>query len=85
VRELKGSTWDAIGLSVAMLVRCIIREHGRIVPVSVRVEERLCASLPCVLGPEGAGKPLRPRMDAQETAEWQRSLEVLRQALTVLE
>jgi L-lactate dehydrogenase len=85
VRELKGSTWDAIGLSVAMLVRCIIREHGRIVPVSVRVEERLCASLPCVLGPEGAGKPLRPRMDAQETAEWQRSLEVLRQALTVLQ
>jgi L-lactate dehydrogenase len=84
VRELKGSTWDAIGLAVAVLVRNIVRDHGRIVPVSVRVADRLCASLPCVLGPEGAGKPLRPRMDEQEAAAWERSLEVLRQALTVL-
>ena len=84
VRELKGSTWDAIGLAVAALVRNIVRDHGRIVPVSVRVADRLCASLPCVLGPEGAGKPLHPRMDEQEAAAWERSLEVLRQALTVL-
>jgi L-lactate dehydrogenase len=84
VRELKGSTWDAIGLCVAMLVRCIVREHGRVVPVSIRVEEQLCASLPCVLGPEGAGTPLRPRMDEQETHDWERSLEVLRQASAVL-
>jgi L-lactate dehydrogenase len=84
VRELKGSTWDAIGLCVAALVRCIVREHGRIVPVSVRVDEQLCASLPCALGPEGAGRPLRPRMDVQETEAWERSLNVLRQALTVL-
>jgi hypothetical protein len=40
--------------------------------------------LPCVLGPDGAGKPLLPRMDEQEAAAWERSLEVLRQALTVL-
>jgi L-lactate dehydrogenase len=85
VRELKGSTWDAIGLAVAMLVRCIVREHGRIVPVSVRVDDRLCASLPCVLGPDGAGKPLRPRMDARETREWEHSIEVLRGALSLLE
>jgi L-lactate dehydrogenase len=84
VRELKGSTWDAIGLAVAALVRIIARDHGRIVPVSVRVADRLCASLPCVLGPEGAGKPLHPRMNEQETAAWERSLEMLRQALTVL-
>jgi L-lactate dehydrogenase len=84
VRELKGSTWDAIGLAVAALVRNIVRDHGRIVPVSVRVADRLCASLPCVLGPEGAGKPLHPRMDEQEAGAWERSLEVLRQALTVL-
>jgi L-lactate dehydrogenase len=84
VRELKGSTWDAIGLAVAVLVRNIVRDHGRIVPVSVRVADRLCASLPCVLGPKGAGKPLRPRMDEHEAAAWERSLEMLRQALTVL-
>jgi malate/lactate dehydrogenase len=84
VRELKGSTWDAIGLTVAALVRIIVRDQGRIVPVSVRVTDRLCASLPCVLGPEGAGKPLHPRMDEQEAGAWERSLEVLRKALTVL-
>jgi L-lactate dehydrogenase len=84
VRELKGSTWDAIGLAVAALVRNLVRDHGRIVPVSVRVADRLCASLPCVLGPGGAGKPLLPRMDEQEAAAWEQSLEVLRQALTVL-
>jgi L-lactate dehydrogenase len=84
VRELKGSTWDAIGLAVAALVRIIVRDHGRIVPVSVRVADRLCASLPCVLGPDGAGKPLHPRMDEHEAGAWERSLEVLRQALTVL-
>jgi hypothetical protein len=37
-----------------------------------------------VLGPDGAGKPLRPRMDQHEAGAWERSLEVLRQALTVL-
>jgi L-lactate dehydrogenase len=84
VRELKGSTWDAIGLAVAALVRNIVRDHGRIVPVSVRVADRLCASLPCVLGSEGASKPIHPRMDEQEAGAWERSLEVLRQALTVL-
>jgi L-lactate dehydrogenase len=84
VRELKGSTWDAIGLAVGTLVRCIVQDHGRIVPVSVRVADQICASLPCVLGPDGAGKPLRPRMNEQESAAWERSLEVLRQALTVL-
>lgn len=84
VRELKGSTWDAIGLAVAALVRIIVRDHGRIVPVSVRVADQICASLPCVLGSEGAGKPLHPRMNEQETAAWQRSLEVLGQALAVL-
>ena len=83
VRELKGSTWDAVGLAVAALVQHR-RDHGRIVAVSVRVTDRLCASLPCVIGPEGAGVPLHPRMDEQEAGAWERSLEVLRQALTVL-
>jgi len=40
--------------------------------------------LPCVLGSEGAGKPIHPRMDEQEAGAWERSLEVLRQALIVL-
>jgi L-lactate dehydrogenase len=84
VRELKGATWHAIGLSVGVLVRGMVREPGRIIPVSVRVDEGLCASLPCVLGPEGAGAPLWPPMDAEETAGWEGSLAVLREATATL-
>jgi L-lactate dehydrogenase len=80
VRELKGSPRHGIGLAVSGLVRCIGREHGTIIPVSVRVGDDVCASLPCVLGPDGAGEPLWPGMDASEGSGWERSLAVLRDA-----
>ncbi len=84
VRELKGSPRHGIGLAVSGLVRCIGREHGTIIPVSVRVADDVCASLPCVLGPDGVGEPLWPVMDETEQAGWDRSLAVLRDAGKVL-
>ena len=84
VRELKGSPRHGIGLAVSGLVRCIGREHGTIIPVSVRVADGVCASLPCVLGPDGASAPLWPVMDAVELDGWERSLAVLRDAGSVL-
>jgi L-lactate dehydrogenase len=84
VRDLKGATWHAIGLTVNELVRTMVREPGRVVPVSVRVADGVCASLPCVLGSDGPGPPLRPPMDDGEQAGWERSLAVLRDALTGL-
>jgi L-lactate dehydrogenase len=78
VRELKGSPRHGIGLAVGGLIRCIGREQGFIIPVSVRVADDVCASLPCVLGPAGAGAPLWPVMDDAERAGWERSLGVLR-------
>ncbi len=84
VRQLKGATWQAIGLTVNELIRSMVREPGRIVPVSTRVEEGLCASLPCVLGPDGPGAPLHPPMDDEERAAWERSLSVLREAVADL-
>jgi L-lactate dehydrogenase len=84
VRELKGSPRHGIGLAVSGLVRCIGREHGTIIPVSVRVADGVCASLPCVLGSDGASAPLWPVMDAVELQGWARSLEVLRDAGSVL-
>ena len=54
VRELKGSPRHGIGLAVGGLIRCIGREQGFIIPVSVRVADDVCASLPCILGPDGA-------------------------------
>jgi L-lactate dehydrogenase len=80
VRELQGSPRHGIGLTVGGLIRCIGREHGTIIPVSVRVDDRICASLPCSLGPDGASAPLWPVMNAEEAAGWTRSLDVLRKA-----
>ena len=62
------------------LVRCIGREHGTIIPVSVRVGDDVCASLPCILGPDGASDPLWPVMDETERGGWERTLDVLRDA-----
>ena len=84
VRELKGSPRHGIGLAVSGLIRCIGREHGTIIPVSVRVADDVCASLPCVLGPDGASEPLWPVMDEIERAGWDRSVAVLRDAGKVL-
>jgi L-lactate dehydrogenase len=84
VRELKGSTRHGIALAVSGLVRCIGREHGTIIPVSVRVDDDVCASLPCVLGPDGAGAPLWPTMSDSERAAWENSLEVIRKLTVTL-
>jgi L-lactate dehydrogenase len=84
VRELTGASRHGIGLAVSGLVRCIGREFGTIIPVSVRVADGVCASLPCALGPDGPGAPLVPNMNAEEQAAWEHSLDVLRQANTAL-
>ena len=59
-------------------MRCIGREHGTIIPVSVRVADDVSASLPCILGPDGASEPLWPGIDDAEHAGWERTLDVLR-------
>jgi hypothetical protein len=48
--------------------------------VSVRVADDVCASLPCILGPDGASEPLWPVMDETERSGWERTLDVLRDA-----
>jgi len=80
VRELKASPRHGIGITVSGLVRCIGREHGTIIPVSVRVADGVCASLPCILGADGSSEPLWPVMNDDERAGWERSLAVLRDA-----
>jgi L-lactate dehydrogenase len=80
VHELKGSTSSAIALTAARLAAHVVREHGAIVPVSVRVDEGMCASLPAELGPDGAGPALMPELEEAELTAWERSLDVLRDA-----
>jgi L-lactate dehydrogenase len=81
VHALKGgSPSSAIALTAARLAAHVVREHGAIVPVSVRVDEGLCASLPVQLGPNGAGPALTPELEEAELEAWEESLEVLRTA-----
>ena len=80
VHLLKGSTTSAIGLAAARLATHVLREHDYLIPVSVPVEEGLCASLPARLGPTGAGEPFMPALTPGEQAAWQASLESLREA-----
>src|SRR5689334_2422801 len=53
VRDLKGAAVQGIGLTVSGLVHALVHEVGALIPVSVRVGDRVCASLPCILGPDG--------------------------------
>jgi L-lactate dehydrogenase len=80
VRDLKGSAVHGIGLTVSGLVTAITREAGAIIPVSVRVADDVCASLPCVVGPDGPSAPLMPVMTSREQEGWEHSLAVLRAA-----
>jgi L-lactate dehydrogenase len=80
VHQLKGSTTSAIALTAARLAAHVVREHGAIVPVSVRVDDGLCASLPAELGPDGAGPGLMPELEEAELRAWEASLDVLRTA-----
>ncbi|MEX1006891.1 MAG: L-lactate dehydrogenase [Acidimicrobiia bacterium] len=84
VRELAGASRHGIGLAVSGLIRCIGREAGTIIPVSVRVADGVCASLPCALGPDGPSEPLMPAMNADEQTAWEHSLDVLRKANSAL-
>jgi L-lactate dehydrogenase len=77
VRDLKGSAVQGIGLTVSGLVHALVHEVGALIPVSVRVGDRICASLPCVLGPDGPSAPLWPQMTDQEAKAWEISLEKL--------
>jgi len=77
VRDLKGFTSQGIGLTVSGLVHALAHEVGALIPVSVRVGDKICASLPCILGPAGPSAPLWPQMNDLEQRAWERSLEVI--------
>lgn len=84
VRDLKGSAVHGIGLTVSGLVHALFHEVGALIPVSVRVSDDVCASLPCILGPEGPSAPLWPQMTGPERTAWERSVAVLASANQLL-
>ncbi len=80
IRALRGSTAQGIGLTVSGLVNALFTEIGALIPVSTRVADGICASIPCVLGPDGPSAPVWPPMSGPERAAWEHSLEVLAKA-----
>jgi hypothetical protein len=71
---------QGLGLTVSGLVHATCFETGAIIPVSVRVGDDICASLPCVIGPDGPSAPLHPVMCEEEHDGWIRSLDIIRDA-----
>ncbi|MCS6857425.1 MAG: hypothetical protein NZM37_06925 [Sandaracinaceae bacterium] len=86
----KGATNHAIGLVTASLLQAIVRDERRIATVSILRSgpeyseligpEPICLSLPTVIGAEGAGPSILPRLDERESALLRRSADILRQA-----
>jgi L-lactate dehydrogenase len=66
----KGATNYAIGLAVAQIVRAVLGDERRVLPVSTLVEgvadRPVCLSLPTVVGAHGAGPVVPVRLDDGE-------------------
>lgn len=80
VIQLKGAAVHGISLATLRLVECLVREPGKVLPVSIPVADDVCASAPTVIGHGGPAEPLWPAMDERERDAWTTSLSVLRGA-----
>ena len=84
--QRKGSTNHAIGLVTATLLKWMLRGERRILNVS-RVQttvpglEDVALSLPAIVGATGAEQVLEPDLDGEERAAFERSADVLREAI----
>ena len=83
VIKLKGFTNWAIGAGVAHLVRSILHNENRVVPVSTLVkgcygvDKDVCLSLPCVLGRNGVTRLLHMPLSEEEQGAFRRSAEAI--------
>lgn len=81
VIELKGYTNWAIGAAVAQLVRTILHNEHRVVPVSTivngcyGVDKDVCLSLPCILDRNGVTRRLHMVLSDDEQASFRKSAE----------
>lgn len=76
----KGSTEFGIGASLAEVVRAILKNEHRILPVSVYLRgeygyEDVFCSVPCVLGSEGIERVIELNLDDREKALLRSSIE----------
>jgi L-lactate dehydrogenase len=84
--DRKGYTNTAIGIVIARLVEAIIDDQKRVLTVSVRLtgeygQDRVCLSLPCVVGLAGVEAILLPTLNAVEQKGIEASATFLRDTL----
>lgn len=82
--ERKGATAHGIGMMAGRLARAILRDENAIFPVSVRVRDSVCASLPCLIGIGGARLLPAPQMSPTEQHEYDTSVALLESACAAL-
>jgi L-lactate dehydrogenase len=84
--RMKGHTNHGIAAATAAIVRSIVRDERRTMPISVRVDgfcgvEGVCLSLPVVVGLHGVEQVLSPALNEEEQAAFRHSAAVLREAI----
>lgn len=82
----KGATYYGIGIAVARIAECIVRDGDSVLPVSVLLEgeyglQDMCMSVPAVVGSTGASQVLEICLDEKEQRLLRESAERLREVL----
>ena len=86
VIKRKGGTFYAVAPMIVELLRAIVFDQKRVLPVSTLLEGQLgmsevSLSLPCVIGRGGRERVLAPTLDASEAQALENSYRVLREAV----
>jgi len=84
--DRKGATYYAIALALVRICAALLRDEHSILTVSTLIEGHygvrdVCLSLPTVVGAEGAGQVLAPRLEEGEEEGLRRSAQVLREVI----
>lgn len=84
--RMKGHTNHGIAAATAAIVRSIVRDEKRTMPISVRVDgfcgvEGVCLSLPVVVGAHGVERVLCPALNEEEQAAFRHSATVVKEAI----
>ncbi|MCB7304509.1 L-lactate dehydrogenase [Bariatricus massiliensis] len=84
--ERKGATYYGIGIAVARIAECIVRDSRAVLPVSVLLSGEyglydLCLSIPAVLGQNGAEQVLEIELDDSEKMQLEESAKEINKVL----
>lgn len=84
--ERKGATYYGIGIAVARIAECIVRDSHTVLPVSVHMNGEygiagMCLSIPTVVGRGGAEQVLEIELSQDELRKLRESSQELRQIL----